>query len=125
MASVLIVDDSKVMCLSLKKMCEKLGYSVCDFALDGTEALKLYKEQKPDVVTMDINMPKMNGIDATKEIMKYDPNAKVIIISSVDNPELRYHMLEASGVVDYLVKPVTEEKLGSLIEKMLIPKDES
>lgn len=119
MAKILIVDDSKVMQMSLKSICKELGHEVVGFAGNGNEAFKLYFELQPDIVTMDVNMPSVNGIDATKNIIEKDPKARIIMISTVDNPELRYLMLEGSGILDYIVKPVEKEALSETISSIM------
>lgn len=119
MASVLIVDDSKVMVASLQMICQELGHQCIGTAGDGAEAYDKYSELHPDFVTMDINMPKVDGLAASRNILRKYPDAKIIIISSVDNPELRHHAVGASGVVDYIVKPAEKEKLQEVIDRIL------
>lgn len=82
MKRVLIVDDTAFMRMSLKAMLEKNGFQVVDEAENGSVAVKKYKELRPDIVTMDITMPVMDGIQALKEIRKFDANSKVIMISA-------------------------------------------
>jgi two-component system chemotaxis response regulator CheY len=74
--TVMITDDTAFMRMTLKNVIEKNGYTVVAEAADGEEAVALYKEFRPDMVTMDITMPKMDGITAIKEIMKIDPMPK-------------------------------------------------
>lgn len=119
MAKILIVDDSKVMVKSLQKMFEGLGHEVVGAAYDGDEGCEQYEALKPDLVTMDINMPKMDGMTASRQILSKDPDAKIVVISSVDNPEFRYHVVEGSGVIDYLVKPIKAEGLEQKLKEML------
>lgn len=119
MARFMVVDDSKVIVKSLAKMLEDLGHEVVGMAYDGLEAILLYEECTPDIVTMDINMPKLDGQKASLSILKKNPHAKIIIISSVDNPEVRHQAVDTSGVIDYLVKPVDKDKLQGIIKKIL------
>ncbi len=82
-ARVLVVDDAAFMRMMIKEILTKNGYTVVGEASDGHQAVALYKELQPDVVTMDITMPEMDGIAALKEIKKIDPNAKVIMCSAM------------------------------------------
>ena len=81
--TVLITDDTAFMRMTLKNVIEKNGYTVVGEAGDGEQAVAMYKELQPDLVTMDITMPKMDGITAIKEIMKVDPKAKIIVCSAM------------------------------------------
>ena len=83
MAKVLIVDDAAFMRLSIKTMLERHGFEISGEAENGEEAIAKYKELKPDVVTMDITMPGMSGIEALKAIRQIDPKAKVVVVSSM------------------------------------------
>ncbi|MFO7819588.1 MAG: response regulator, partial [Halanaerobacter sp.] len=80
---VLIVDDAQFMRTMLAKLVEENGYEVVDQAVNGEEAVAKYKENSPDLVTMDITMPKMDGIEATREIIDIDPDANVIVCSAM------------------------------------------
>ncbi len=80
---VLITDDAAFMRATLRKVLEKEGFEVVGEAANGKEAVELYKQLKPDLVTMDITMPVMNGIDAIKEIMAIDPEAKIVVCSAM------------------------------------------
>ena len=96
MKSVLIVDDSIVSRKMLAKLIESSGYTVASHAINGKEALELYKKLSPDVVTMDITMPEMNGIDALKMIREYDSDAKVVIISAAGQAEKKQENQEVN-----------------------------
>jgi two-component system chemotaxis response regulator CheY len=82
MAKVLIVDDAAFMRISIKNTLTKNGFEVLGEAENGAVAVEKYKELKPDVVTMDITMPEMSGLDALKAIVAYDSNAKIIMVSA-------------------------------------------
>lgn len=101
---VLVVDDTAFMRMSLRNVLEKNGYEVVGEAADGEEAVAKYKELKPDVVTMDITMPKKDGITAIKEIIAEDPDAKVIVCSAMGQKPMVIEALSA-GAKDFLVKP--------------------
>ena len=117
MASVLVVDDSLVMRKTLNGIMNTLGYNVVAEANDGKEAVKMYEEHKPDFVTMDINMPNMNGIEAVKEIIAMDSNARIVMVSSLDEKELVVDAIK-SGAKFYILKPVTEDKIKEVFAKL-------
>lgn len=117
MASVLVVDDSMVMRKGLKAILAQGGYTVVGEAADGDEAVKMYEETKPDFVTMDINMPKMNGIDAVSQIMSSHTDARIIVISSADDKDTIMEALKR-GAKYYILKPVTYEKVLDAIDKI-------
>jgi CheY-like chemotaxis protein len=110
---VLIVDDDVTLRELLKVMLDG-EYTVFE-ASDGMEAINAYRSFKPDVVLMDVMMPKMNGVEATKEIKKIDPGAKIIAVTAFAASKGK-EMLEA-GALDILEKPFTRRKLIELIEK--------
>lgn len=96
MARVLVVDDAAFMRMLVKKILTQAGHQVVGGeASNGKEAVEKYKQLKPDLVTMDIVMPEMDGITAVKEIMKIDPNAKIIMITAVGQEA---KVMEASRV---------------------------
>jgi two-component system chemotaxis response regulator CheY len=117
---VLIVEDALYMREMLVEMLEQEGedYEVVGFAVNGLEALDKYKELKPDLVTMDLVMEVMDGIQAIREIKKYDPNALIIAITALGTPEQRNEALEA-GADEYLWKPFTVKNLSDLLKKLL------
>ena len=108
--TVMITDDTAFMRMTLKNVIEKNGYTVVAEAADGEEAVALYKEFRPDMVTMDITMPKMDGITAIKEIMKIDPTAKIIVCSAMGQKPMVIEALSA-GAKDFLVKPFDAERV--------------
>ncbi len=116
---VLIVDDSGYMRKVIRRHLEPQGLEIVGEAKDGIEAIQLYKELKPDVVTMDISMREMNGIEATKRIKQIDPNAKVIVISALGDARFIKEAIKA-GARDYIIKPFQEERLLSSIKNALI-----
>lgn len=116
---VLIVDDAKFMRHMIKNILADLGYEIVGEAEDGSEACEMYKSLSPDVVTMDIVMPKTNGIDALKEIRAHDPKAKVIMISAIDQREPLMEALKL-GAVDYVVKPFEKERVEEAMHRVLV-----
>lgn len=117
MKKILICDDATFMRFQIKSMVLKNGFEVVGEAEDGLEAVKKYKELKPDIVTMDITMPNMSGIDALKLIIKMDPNAKVIMLSAMgQEPMVKDAIL--SGAKNFIVKPFTESNLIKVISQL-------
>lgn len=118
MAKILIVDDSSFSRNTLKYIVEKEGHTVVGLASDGDEALNFYRSTKPDIVTMDILMPRMDGIKALKQIMNYDPKAKVIIVSILSS-KTTYDDAIKIGAAGYVAKPVKPDELLEQINKTL------
>lgn len=102
---VLIVDDSKVSYMMLKKMLEKTNFKVCDHAKDSKEAVEKYQIHKPDIVTMDMNLPDGDGIETSRHILKLDPTAKILMISAMKDVSLMIKG-RAAGIRSFLQKPV-------------------
>ena len=117
MKKILICDDALVMRMVIKKEIEKLGYEVVAEASDGEEAVELYKEYKPDITTMDITMPKKSGIVALQEIMAFDKNAKVVMVSAMGQEEWVKQSIIA-GAKNFIVKPFTPDKLHEVLNKL-------
>lgn len=116
---ILIVDDALIMRMMLKDILTiSGGYEICGEAADGFEAIEKFKELKPDLVTMDIIMPKCTGIEALKEIIKLDKNARVIVITAIDQREALMDAIK-SGAKDFIVKPFDEERVVSAVSKAL------
>ncbi len=114
---VLIVDDAAFMRMLLKDIITKAGYEVVGEASNGKEAVEKYKELKPDIVTMDITMPEMNGIEAVKEIKKIDPNAKIIMVSAMGQQAMVIEAIQA-GARDFIVKPFQPARVIEAIKKV-------
>ena len=116
---VLIVEDAAYMREMLAEMLEqeKDRYEVVDFAVNGKEAVEKYKELKPDLVTMDLAMEVMDGLQAIKEIKDYDPNALIIAITALGTPEQKNAALDA-GAGEYLWKPFSIKNLFDALEKL-------
>jgi len=116
MARVLIVDDAAFMRISIKNMLSKNGYEVVGEADNGRVGVEKYKELSPDIVTMDITMPEMGGLEALKEIMKFDPVAQVIMVSAMGQEAIVRDAI-ISGAKGFIVKPFKEEGIISAIKK--------
>jgi len=118
MAKILIVDDASFMRGSLKFIVENGGHEVAGTAEDGREALKLYTELKPELVTLDILMKGMDGIEALKAIMAEDPGAKVIMVTALGQEE-KQEAARKIGAVGYIRKPFKREEITEEIERVL------
>ena len=117
MAKVLIVDDAAFMRISIKNMLTKNGYEVVGEAENGQIGVEMYKDLQPDIVTMDITMPEMSGLDALKEIQKIDPNAKVVMVSAMGQEAMVREAI-VSGAKGFIVKPFKEEGIIQAIKKL-------
>jgi two-component system chemotaxis response regulator CheY len=115
---ILIVDDAAFMRMMLKDILTKNGYTVVGEAENGLVAIEKYKELKPDLVTMDITMPEMDGITAVKEIKKIDPGAKIIMCSAMGQQAMVIDSIQA-GAQDFIVKPFQPERVLEAVEKVL------
>lgn len=118
MAKVLIVDDAAFMRMMIKDILEKNGFEVVGEASNGIKAVELYKKEKPDVVTMDITMPDMDGIEAVKEIKAFDPAARVIMCSAMGQQTMVMDAIRA-GARDFIVKPFQADRVLEAIKKAL------
>ncbi len=115
---VLIVDDLTFIKMVLKDLVEKAGFRVVGEASDGEEALRLFEQRHPDVVLMDITMPKMDGLTALQKILSVDPEAKVIMCSALGQQRLILQAIQL-GAKDFIVKPFRPERVIGSIKKIL------
>lgn len=112
----MIVDDAIFMRMKLKDILEKNGYEVVAEAQNGADAIEKYKAEKPDIVTMDITMPEMNGIEALQAIKKIDPSAKIIMCSAMGQQAMVMEAIQ-SGALDFIVKPFETDRVIDSIVK--------
>ena len=115
---ILVVDDSLLLRNIIKNELSFEGYEVVAEAKDGEEAISKYNTTKPDLVTMDITMDGMNGLDAAEHILKQDPKAKIIMVSALGEDEVMSKAVRL-GVKDFIVKPFTPERLINAVKKAL------
>ena len=118
MAKILIVDDAAFMRMMIKNILIKEGYDVVGEAENGAQAVEKYKELNPDLVTMDITMPEMDGISAVKEIMKINKGAKVVMCSAMGQQAMVIDAIQA-GAKDFIVKPFQPDRVIEAIGKVL------
>jgi two-component system chemotaxis response regulator CheY len=115
---ILIVDDAAFMRMMIRDILTKNGFEVCGEANDGLQAIEKFKELRPDLITMDITMPEMDGIHALKEIKKIDPNSKVIMCSAMGQQAMVIDAIQA-GAKDFIVKPFQADRVIEAIKKTL------
>ena len=117
MKTVLIVDDAAFMRLSIKNMLEKNGYAVVGEAENGLVAVQKYSELKPNIVTMDITMPEMDGLTALKTIRMMDPNATIVMLSAMGQQAMVKDAV-ILGAKGFVVKPFKEETVMGALSKL-------
>jgi two-component system chemotaxis response regulator CheY len=115
---ILVVDDAIISRAMLKKILSEAGHEVIGEAHNGAEAIARYKELQPDIVTMDITMPKMNGIEALREIRKLDPGAVVIMCTAMGQKYLVLEAMEA-GATNFVVKPYERDVVLGAINNIV------
>lgn len=114
---VLIVDDAAFMRMKLKDILEKNGYSVVAEAENGADAIEKYKAEQPDIVTMDITMPEMDGVEALKGIKAIDAGAKVVMCSAMGQQSMVMDAIRA-GALDFIVKPFDSSRVIQALDKV-------
>ena len=115
---ILITDDALFMRVTLRNILEKNGYEVAGEAANGRESIEMYQQVKPDLVTMDITMPEMDGISALKEIKKVDPNATIVMCTAMGQKQMVMEAVSA-GAKDFIVKPFQPDKVLESIQKLI------
>ena len=118
MGRVMIVDDNFVMRRNIRLIVEKLGHDVVGEADDGEDVVMVYGRVNPDIITMDITMPNMNGIDAMKKIKEKYPEAKIVMISAMGQKNKVLQSINA-GAEHFIVKPINEKKVSEVFNKVL------
>ncbi len=118
MASILLADDLAFIKMVQKEILEKKGYQVIGEAADGIEVIEKYKKLKPDIVIMDITMPRMDGLNDWKTVKQIDPDARVIVCSALGQQRLIIDAIKM-GAKDFIVKPFEPDRLTAAIQKAL------
>lgn len=116
--NILIVDDASFMRMMIKDILTKNGFNVVGEAENGLIAIQKYKELRPDLVTMDITMPEMDGIQALKKIREITPDAKVVMCSAMGQQAMVIEAIQA-GAKDFIVKPFHEDRVLEATNKAL------
>lgn len=117
MKKILVVDDAKVIRMIIRQILTRNGFEIAGEAGNGREAFEKYKELRPDAVTMDIVMPEVDGIQGLKEIIAFDKQAKVVMISAIDQRDALMESLRY-GAVDYVVKPFEDDRMVSSLRNI-------
>jgi two-component system chemotaxis response regulator CheY len=115
---VLLVDDSPVIHSLLQRVLERNNYEICGHAMNGKEGLEMFQSLCPDLIFMDISMPVMNGIEATENIKKLNPDAKIIMLSAMGDDEIIAEAKE-KGIDVFLKKPFDDYKIISAIASIV------
>ncbi|GMA49027.1 chemotaxis protein CheY [Alicyclobacillus contaminans] len=115
---VLVVDDAAFMRMMIKDILTKNGYEVVGEAADGAQAVEKYQELRPDLVTLDITMPEIDGIEALKRIRAVDPAARVIMCSAMGQQAMVIDAIQA-GAKDFIVKPFQADRVIEAVKKVL------
>ena len=118
MARVLVVDDAKFMRTLVKDALESAGHEIVGEAENGNQAVSMFKELKPELITMDITMREKDGLDASSEILKIDSTARIVMVTALGQEELLTRAIKM-GVKDFVVKPFPPERLQQAVQKAL------
>lgn len=118
MAKILIVDDSKMSRKMLRNVLEGIGHDIVAEAGNGQEGVELYKQFKPDAVTMDITMPQMDGLSCLKEIKELDPDARVVMVTAAGQSSKLMDALKL-GAKEFICKPYEPEQVINALKEVL------
>ena len=117
MAKILIVDDSRTSRKMLRNILESNGHEIIDEAVNGQEGVQKFQALKPDVVTLDITMPVVDGVEALKMIKALDPDSKVVMVTAAGQKNKMIECIKA-GANEFLTKPFEQQEIGDVINKM-------
>ncbi len=117
-AKILISDDAAFMRVMIRGILTKHNYEIVGEAKDGREAVEMYKQLKPDLTTMDIIMPEVNGIEAVKEIIQFDSHAVIIMCSAMGQQAMVIEAI-AAGAKDFVIKPFQPPRVVEAVERAL------
>ncbi len=115
---LLIVDDALLMRKRIREIAEDTGWEIAAEAQNGEQAIALYLQEKPDLVTLDIVMPKLDGVSTLKQLIQHDPDARVVMVSAVNQKPKLAECIDA-GAIDFIVKPFEAAELRRFFEKSL------
>jgi two-component system chemotaxis response regulator CheY len=117
MKRLLVVDDALFMRKMISGVAAEAGWEVVAEASNGVEAVKLYQEHRPDLVTMDLVMPVMGGLEALRQIREIDPAARVVVVTALDQKQVLMDSIR-EGAVDFVVKPFERQRVLALLAKL-------
>jgi len=115
---ILLVDDSTYVRTVLGSIITEAGFEVADEAADGEEAIRKYMTLKPDLVLMDVIMEPMNGMEATKAILDKDPEAKILMVTVLEDRGLFADLMKI-GAKGYILKPFSKDKIAKKIKEIM------
>ncbi len=118
--TILIVDDAEFMRVMLRDICTDMNLEVVGEAVDGEQAVAMYGELSPDLVLLDITMPKLDGTDALKQILTQDPTAQVVMITALGQKEQVLTAIK-SGARDFIIKPFDQERVTETLSRIMAP----
>ena len=116
MNRLLIVDDALIMRMKIKDIAAAAGWNVVAEAKNGEEAVELYEQHQPDLVTLDMVMPELDGLAALRAIRKSNPNAQVVMVSAIDQKQMLNDCI-TSGAMDFIIKPFEPARLQAFFER--------
>lgn len=119
--TLLVTDDAMIIREMIKDITAAAGWTIVGEAVNGQEAIDQFKRLKPDAVTLDLVMPKFDGLHALRGIIESDPGARVLLVSALDQAEILKEALQL-GAIDFVVKPFNEQRLLGALEKMATAK---
>jgi two-component system chemotaxis response regulator CheY len=117
MKRLLVVDDALFMRKMICGVAAEAGWEVVGEAANGAEAVSLYRERRPDLVTMDLVMPEMGGLEALRQIRDFDPEARVVVVTALDQKQALMDSIR-EGAMDFIVKPFERERVLALLSKL-------
>lgn len=115
---LLIVDDSNIIRKAVRKYTAKHELEVAATAADGQQALEQFKEHRPDIVTLDVTMPEVDGMTCLEQMLQIDPSCQIIIVTALSDKSMALEALE-KGAIDYVVKPIQEDRLDRAVQKAM------
>jgi two-component system chemotaxis response regulator CheY len=114
---IMVVDDSSITIKKLTQILEQIGHQVICSCKTGAEALAYYRQYQPDIVTMDITMPDMDGIEATRQIISVFPKALIIMVTSHGQEQMVIESIDI-GAKGYVLKPIKADKLAEMVNQV-------
>jgi two-component system chemotaxis response regulator CheY len=117
MARLLVVDDALIMRKMIKDVARGEGWEIAGEAGNGADAVALYQQLRPDLVTMDLVMPVLGGNDALRQIRVIDPAAQVVVVTALDQKEILLESIR-DGAIDFIVKPFERDRIATLLQKV-------
>lgn len=115
---LLVVDDALIMRAMIKDIARQAGWEIAGEATNGREGLERYRELRPDLITLDIVMPEMDGVEALRQLRQEQPPAEVVMVSAIDQKEKLSECIRL-GARDFIVKPFDRDHLRSLFQRYL------